>query len=100
MNKYQKELDKLFKKNKWSYWPPLAMLARLLEESGELARLFNHLYGPKPKKASESKQDIEEEIGDILYTLICIANSQKVNLDKAIERSLSKAAQRDKNRFK
>lgn len=100
MNTHQKQLDTLFKKNNWAYWPPLAMLARLLEESGELARLFNHLYGPKPKKSTEDKQDLEEEIGDIFYTLICIANSQKVNLDKAIKKSLLKADLRDKNRFK
>lgn len=99
MKKYQKKLDKLFKKNQWPYWPPLAMLARLFEEGGELARLVNHLYGNKPKKKTESKQDLEEEIGDILYTMICFANALNIDLDEAMEKSLKKAEKRDKHRF-
>lgn len=99
MKKYQKELDKFFRKNKWPYWPPLVILARLFEEGGELARVMNHLYGKKPKKQSEKKQDLEEEIGDVLYTLICLANSSGIDLDKAIKKSLSKVAKRDKDRF-
>lgn len=99
MKKYQKELDKFFKKNKWPYWPPLVILARLFEESGELARVINHLYGKKPKKESEEKQDLEEEIGDILFTLICLANSQNIDLGEAIRKSLQKVIKRDKNRF-
>jgi len=99
MKKYQKELDKWFKKNKWSYWPPLSILARLFEEGGELARVVNHLYGKKPKKKTEMEQDLEEEIGDILYTLICFANSNNIDLDKAIKRSFKKVMTRDKHRF-
>ena len=99
MKKYQKELDRMFKKNKWPYWPPLVILAQLFEEGGELARVFNHLYGKKPKKKTEVKQDLEEEIGDILFTIICIANSLNISLDMAIRKSLDKATRRDKNRF-
>lgn len=99
MKKYQKELDKMFKKNGWPYWPPLVILARLFEEGGELARVINHLYGKKPKKKTELEQDLEEEIGDILFTMICMANSLHINLDLAIRKSLNKAAKRDKNRF-
>lgn len=100
MKKYQKELDEMFKKNGWPYWPPLAILARLFEEGGELARVINHLYGKKPKKTTESEQDLEEEIGDILFTVICMANSLNISLDSAIRKSLNKAMKRDKNRFK
>lgn len=99
MKKYQKELDTFFKKNRWPYWPPLVILARLFEECGELARVVNHLYGKKPKKKSESEQNIEEEVGDILYTLICFANSNGIDLDKAIEKCFKKVAKRDKHRF-
>lgn len=99
MKKHQKKLDKFFKKNKWPYWPPLVILARLFEEGGELARVVNHLYGKKPKKKTESEQDLEEEVGDILYTLICFANTLNIDLDKAIEKSFKKVAKRDKHRF-
>jgi len=99
MKKYQKELDGWFKKNKWQYWQPLSILARLTEECGELARLINHLYGEKRKKGKEKKQELEEEIGDVIYTLICLANSQNINLDKSIRRSFKKVIKRDKNRY-
>ena len=100
MKKYQKELDLWFKKNKWKYWSPLSILARLYEECGEFARLVNHLYGDKLKKDDEKKQDLEEELGDIIYTLICFANSNKIDMDKAIKRSFKKVMTRDKDRFK
>jgi NTP pyrophosphatase (non-canonical NTP hydrolase) len=50
MKKHQKAVDKWFKDNKWKYWSPLSILARLYEECGEFARLVNHLYGDKQKK--------------------------------------------------
>ena len=99
MQKYQKELDKWFKKNKWQYWHQLAQFARLVEEIGELARILNHLYGEKPKKSEEKRQELEEEIGDVLYTLICLANSSNVDLDRAIKKSFAKVMKRDKNRY-
>lgn len=100
MKKYQKELDGWFKKNGWEYWPPLSILARLFEECGEFARLVNHMHGTKQKKKNEKSQDIEEEIGDIIYTLICFANSHKINLDRSIRKSFEKVIKRDKKRFK
>jgi len=99
MEKYQKELDKWFQEKGWEYWSPHEILVRLMEESGELARLVNHLYGPKKKKDTEAKQDVEEEIGDILYTLICYANSNGINLDSAIRKSFDKVITRDKDRY-
>ncbi len=99
MKKYQEELDKWFKENDWKYWSPLSILARLMEECGEFARLVNHLYGDKLKKSDEKTQELEEEIGDIIYTLICFANANNVDLDKAIQKSFYKVIKRDKNRY-
>lgn len=99
MNKYQKELDDWFKKSGWEYWTPHEILARLMEETGEMARLVNHIHGPKKKKDSESEQNMEEEIGDILYTLICYANSNNIDLDNAIQKSIDKVIDRDSKRF-
>ncbi len=70
-----------------------------MEETGEFARLVNHLYGDKKKKKTEVAQDLEEEIGDIIYTIICFANSKGLDLDKAIKKTFKKVTIRDKNRF-
>ena len=53
MNAHQQTLDKWFKEKGWGYWSPLSILARLMEETGELAREINHRFGPKKKKSSE-----------------------------------------------
>lgn len=99
MNKEQQALDQWFKEQGWPYWSPHEILARLMEETGEFARLINHQYGPKKKKEGEAQQDFEDELGDILYTLACFANTHNISLDSALERSIQKVIGRDKNRF-
>jgi NTP pyrophosphatase (non-canonical NTP hydrolase) len=99
IKKSQKEIDTFYKKQGWPYWSPLSILARLTEEVGEFARVVNHQFGDKKKKASEEEQDLEDEMGDIIYTLACFANSQKLDLDRALARSIHKAHTRDKHRF-
>lgn len=100
MKKYQKEIEKIFKENDFEYFHPLSQFARLVEEVGELSRILNHLYGQKPKKNSEEKQNLQEEIGDVLFTVFCLANSTGIDTDKAISKSISKLIKRDKNRYK
>lgn len=99
LKNYQQELDQWFKQKSWDYWTPHEILARLMEECGEFARLVNHVYGPKKKKSTEAEQQFEDEIGDILYTLICFANSNNISLDAAIRRSMDKVMERDANRY-
>ncbi len=81
------------------YWTPHEMLARLMEEVGETARLVNHLYGSKPKKDSEPSQELSDELSDILFTIICIANSQNIDLQSAFESMMEKYSVRDKDRY-
>lgn len=81
------------------YWTPHEMLARLMEEVGETSRLINHLYGPKLKKANESSQELGDELSDILFAVICLANSQNIDLQQAFEDMLNKYSIRDKNRY-
>jgi NTP pyrophosphatase (non-canonical NTP hydrolase) len=81
------------------YWPPLSNLARLVEEVGELAREMNHRFGDKPKKPDEPEQDLALELADILFVLIAIANSQKIDLGQAFERVLEKYRVRDGSRW-
>lgn len=82
------------------YWNPHEMLARLVEETGELARLLNHLYGPKPKKPDEAEQALGEELADILFAVICLANAQSIDLNDAFEQMMAKYDRRDQERFK
>jgi NTP pyrophosphatase (non-canonical NTP hydrolase) len=81
------------------YWPPLANLARLTEEVGELARLMNHRFGPKTKKAGEADQDLGEELADVLFVLLVIANQQGIDLGTSLERVLEKYRVRDSARW-
>jgi NTP pyrophosphatase (non-canonical NTP hydrolase) len=83
----------------WSYWHPLSQLARLTEELGELARLVNHEFGEKPKKFDEPPQDLALEIADIVYTLICLANSQGIDLQEGLEAVMAKYRARDADRY-
>ena len=69
------------------------MTARLTEELGELAREINHYYGEKPKKTSEDEKTIEEEIGDLLFVLICFANSLHIDLEEAHDRVMKNLIQ-------
>ena len=81
------------------YWPPLANLARLIEEVGELAREMNHRFGAKPKKPEEADQELALELADVLFVLLVIANEQGIDLDEALERVLEKYRTRDGERW-
>jgi len=81
------------------YWPPLANLARLMEEVGELARLVNHRFGTKPKKPDESEQEMAEELADVLFVVLCMANEQGIDLDQAFDGVMEKYRTRDGERW-
>ena len=75
------------------------MLARLTEETGEVAREYNHRFGAKRKKASEGEADLALEFGDVLFILVCMANQQGIDLDAAFAKTLEKYRVRDAGRF-
>lgn len=95
----QQLVDGWMRERGWSYWHPLAQLARMIEELGELARLVNHLYGEKPKKVDEAEQELGLELADLFYTMICLANSQGIDLQTSLERVLEKYRTRDATRY-
>lgn len=99
MKELQKEVDTYIGQFKEGYFSPLAMLARLTEELGELAREVNHYYGEKPKKSSETEKAIEEELGDLLFVIICLANSLHIDLEEAHDMVMNKFNTRDKDRW-
>ncbi|MFN2572195.1 MAG: nucleotide pyrophosphohydrolase [Gemmatimonadales bacterium] len=81
------------------YFSPLAYVVRLAEEVGELAREVNHQFGPKPKKPEEAPGSIPMELADILFVVVCIANSQKIDLDDAFATMMAKVTSRDAARW-
>ncbi len=99
MKDMQKEVDAYIGQFKEGYFSPLAMMARLTEEMGELAREVNHYYGEKPKKTTEKERSIEEELGDVLFVMICMANSLNINLETAHNIVMNKFNTRDKDRW-
>lgn len=99
MKDMQKEVDAYIGQFKEGYFSPLAMMARLTEEMGELAREVNHYYGEKPKKTTETERSIEEELGDVLFVMICMANSLNIDLETAHNIVMEKFNTRDKNRW-
>ena len=88
-------------KNHGGYWSPLSMLAAIMEELGEIAREINNLEGEKPKKINNArpKDKLGEELADLLFSIICIANYYKMDLSDLFEKTLKKYSQRDADRF-
>lgn len=99
MEEMQKEVDNYISQFKEGYFSPLAMVARLSEELGELAREVNHQFGEKPKKPTEKENSIEEELGDLLFVIICLANSLQIDLQSSHDIVMHKFATRDKDRW-
>lgn len=99
MKQLQQDVDDYISQFKEGYFTPLEMIARLTEELGELAREVNHVYGPKKKKSSEAEASISEEMGDLLFVLITMANSLDIDLTEAHDNVLEKFNTRDKNRW-
>jgi NTP pyrophosphatase (non-canonical NTP hydrolase) len=96
---FQAEVDAWIQAVGGGYWSPHANLARIAEEVGELARLINHLYGPKPKKPGEAVQELGEELADIVFAIICLANSQDIDLGTSLNKVLEKVWDRDRHRY-
>lgn len=95
----QEIVDRYIGQFKEGYFSPLAMMARLTEEVGELAREINHYYGEKPKKKDEEEKSIDMELADCLFILICFANSLNINLEDAFHAMMHKFNTRDANRW-
>jgi len=99
LKEIQKHVDLWTSQFKPQYWQPLEIMTRLSEEVGELAREINHRWGPKQKKSTEDKKELEDEISDVIFTLCCLANSQGIDLEKSWNKKLKITSERDKNRF-
>ena len=97
---YQKQVDEWITEETSGYWEPHEILARLMEEVGELSREINHRFGPKKKKTTEGENELGDEIADIIFTLVGFASSQNIDIDKHFKRMMKKLNSRDKDRWK
>ncbi len=97
LNEIQEKVD-LWIKNHGDYWSPLSMLSAIMEEVGEVAREINNLEGFKPIKKGK-KADLVEELGDLLFSIICLANYYDIELNDAVLKSIEKFSERDNFRF-
>ena len=94
----QSAIDEWIQQN-GGYWDEMSLLARLTEEVGELAREYNHQFGAKQKKRSEAAGSIEDELADVLWLVLCMANQQSIDLEGSFEKVMTKLRVRDSGRF-
>jgi NTP pyrophosphatase (non-canonical NTP hydrolase) len=93
----QKEVDQWIKTHGVRYFNELTNMAILTEEVGEVARIIARKYGEQSFKESDT-QDLGQELADVLFVLICIANQTGVDLQKQLSLNMEKKAKRDHNR--
>ena len=95
----QQAVDKWIKENCVRYFSELTNMACLTEEVGELARVMARTYGDQSFKEGE-KANLGEEMADVLWVLLCLANQTGVNLTEELHKSFDKKTKRDKDRHK
>ena len=94
----QKLVDDWIKENGVRYFNEMTNLAILTEEVGELARVFARKYGEQSTKDSDEKYNEADEMADILWVLLCLANQTNIDLTEALKKNFEKKTARDKNR--
>lgn len=94
----QKTVDRWIRTHGVRYFNELTNMAILTEEVGEVARVMARRYGEQSEKKSDKAKKLEEELADVLFVLICIANQTGVDLQKALEKNLAKKTRRDSKR--
>lgn len=96
----QQIVDTWIKENGVRYFDELTNTVLLMEEVGEVARIMARRYGEQSFKKGEEDADLSEELADLLFVLICIANQTNIDLTSAFEKSLEKKTKRDHSRHK
>jgi len=94
----QQQVDQWIKSHGVRYFNELTNMAILTEEVGEVARIMARRYGEQSEKESDKNKDLGDEMADVLWVLICLANQTGVDLTKAFQQNLEKKTIRDKDR--
>jgi NTP pyrophosphatase (non-canonical NTP hydrolase) len=100
LEKAQKTVDEWIKKNGVRYFSELTNLAILTEEVGEVARVISREYGEQSYKNDAEKGELGDELADVLFVIICLANQTGINLTDALKKNLEKKTTRDSDRHK
>ncbi len=95
LNEAQQRIDDWIKKFGVRYFNELTNTAILMEEVGEVARIMARRYGEQSEKESDKAANLEDELADVLFVLMCIANQTGVNLETALSKNLEKKTNRD-----
>ncbi|HEX8514648.1 MAG TPA: nucleotide pyrophosphohydrolase [Bacteroidia bacterium] len=96
----QQKVDEWIKDHGVRYFNELTNMAILTEEVGEVARIISRQYGEQSFKKKETDKDLGDELADVMFVLICLANQTGVDLTKAFEKNMEKKTKRDNKRHK
>lgn len=94
----QQEVDRWIKEHGVRYFNELTNMAQLTEEVGEVARIIARRYGEQSEKESDKNKDLGEELADVMFVILCLANQTGVNLQEAFDKKMAKKTKRDHDR--
>ncbi len=94
----QLEVDKWIKNHGVRYFNELTNMAQLTEEVGEVARIIARRYGEQSEKESDKNKDLGEELADVMFVVLCLANQTGIDLQDAFDKKLDMKAKRDHDR--
>ena len=100
INEAQKTVDQWIQDYGVRYFSELTNMAMLTEEVGEVARIIARQYGDQSFKASDKDKNLADELADVLFVVICLANQTGIDLEDALRRNLDKKTKRDATRHK
>ncbi len=98
LNQAQEKVDQWIKKHGVRYFNELTNMAQLTEEVGEVARIIARRYGEQSEKETDKSKDLGEELADVLFVLLCLANQTNVDLQAAFDKKLALKTHRDHDR--
>lgn len=98
INNAQKQVDDWIKAHGVRYFNELTNMAQLTEEVGEVARIIARRYGEQSEKESDKDKDLGEELADVMFVVLCLANQTGVDLEKAFNKKLDIKTNRDHDR--
>ncbi|MBC9796182.1 nucleotide pyrophosphohydrolase [Sinomicrobium weinanense] len=94
----QQEVDAWIKEHGVRYFNELTNMAQLTEEVGEVARIIARRYGEQSEKESDKEKDLGEELADVVFVVLCLANQTGIDLQSAFDKKMDKKAKRDHDR--
>jgi NTP pyrophosphatase (non-canonical NTP hydrolase) len=98
LNALQAQVDEWINTVGVRYFSELTNMAMLTEEVGEVARIIARRYGEQSEKESDKAKDLGDEMADVLFVLICLANQTGINLQEAFDKNMAKKTERDATR--